>query len=187
MNDKNFPRWLNTDRSYFAIGEYFKGNTVPTIPLTELLGLQAEEFKSYTKELLDFFKEERELIKLSDGIRTYSQFQDILAISVDGRNPLEYRHHCYYESLVYLRESAVSWLDGNILAALSLLRPFLESSILHLYWYLRGEKLNYDDFYNWLAGKKAKPPAKSQFDYVFSNLPCKDVVSQKQLERRRES
>lgn len=36
---------------------------------------------------------------------------------------MENRHYCYYESLVYLRESASCWMSGNTLAAVTLLRP----------------------------------------------------------------
>lgn len=185
MNYQKSSRWFSKDRAYFAVGEYASGEDVPPLSFTELLGLQAEEFKRFTNDLLEFFKDQEDLTKLSSGIRAYSQFQDILAIVADGQNPMLYRHHCYYESLVYLRESVVSWLDGNILAALALLRPFLESSLLHLYWYLRSENRGYSDFYAWLDGKKDKPPTKNQFDFVFSNLPCKDVLPQKKIERRK--
>lgn len=185
MNSKDFSHWFNKDRTYFAVGEYAGGEDIPPISLSEILGLRTEEFKPFTNDLLDFFKEQQDFIKLSRGIRAYSQFQDIFPITVDGQNPLLYRHHCYYESLVYLRESIVSWLDGNTLAALTLLRPFLESSLLHLFWDLQSTKKGYNDFYAWLDGKKDKPPVRNQFDFVFSHLTSNDVLPQKKLERRK--
>jgi hypothetical protein len=186
MDNQRFSRWFSRDRAYFALGEYAATEEVPSFSLVKLLGLQAEQFKDFTKDLLELLGERPELTNLSSGIRAYSQFQDILAIRIDGQNPTLYRHHCYYESLVYLRESIVSWLDGNILAALTLLRPFVESSVLHLYWYLRSQTHGYDDFYAWLDGNKPKPPTKNQFNYVFSNLPCKDVLPSNKLERRKD-
>lgn len=114
------------------------------------------------------------------GVKAYFQFQDILAIEEEG-SPLSHRHYCFYESLVYLRESIVSCLDQNVLAALVSLRPFLELSLLHLYWYIRCEHNSYKPFYDWFEGKKGKPPFKNQLDYIFNNLPAKDLMPTEEI------
>ena len=135
--------------------------------------------------MLEHLEDNEDFHDLKLGIEAYSQFQDIMGIAIHGDNPIWNRHYCYFESLVYLRESVVSWLDKNFLAATVLLRPFLELAILHLYWFLRCEtsKNGYDEFYLWLNDKKGKPPFKNQLDYVFANLPSRGVVASKRTKQ----
>ncbi|HNE06420.1 MAG TPA: hypothetical protein PLT08_17970, partial [Anaerolineales bacterium] len=174
------------DPNFFAFGEYFDGSTPPFASFQILLQLDNENLKPFTKDALEFLKNDKSAIELNWGFRAYSQFQDLLGLTMSNDSPVWNRHYCYYESLVYLRESITAWLDQNVLAAMALIRPFLELSIFHLYWYLRCEHNEYTDFYLWLEGKKNKPPFKNQLDYVFENLPTKDFVSSKQLEKVKE-
>lgn len=184
-NIENFEKWFTDDSpKFFAFGEYFDGNTPPYVSFQVLL--QLANLKPFTKDALEFLKNDESAIELNWGFRAYSQFQDLLALTINDDNRLWNRHYCYYESLVYLRESITAWLDQNILAAMALIRPFLELSIFHLYWYLRCEHDKYDDYYLWLEGKKGKPPFKNQLDFVFDNLPTKDIVAPEQLEKIKE-
>ncbi len=175
-NSSDFLKWFNTTPSYFSIGEYFEGDSPPEGSLIELLGLKQADLKAFTQDVLTHLEENDSVKELKAGIRAYSQFQDLLGIVMHEDGPVWNRHYCYYESLVYLRESVVSWLDKNVLAALTLLRPFLELSVLHLYWYLRCESTNYQDFHLWLDGKKGKPPFKNQLDFVFANISSKTSI-----------
>ena len=181
----NFSKWFVENPVYLGRGEYFEGDEPPNLPFISILGLERDNLKPFTKDVLERLEDNEELHDLKLGIEAYSQFQDIMGIAIHGENPLWNRHYCYYESLVYLRESVVSWLDKNILAATVLLRPFLELAILHLYWYLRCEagKNGYDEFYLWLNDKRGKPPFKNQLDYVFANLPSRDVVPSKRTKQ----
>ena len=180
----NFEKWFtDEDPEFFSFGEYFDGNTPPYAAFEVLLHLETENLKPFTKDALEFLKSDKSAIELNWGFRAYSQFQDLLGLTINDDSPVWNRHYCYYESLVYLRESIAAWLDQNILAAMTLVRPFLELSIFHLYWYLRCEHNDYDDYYLWLKGKKGKPPFKNQLDFVFDNLPTKEFVSPKQLDK----
>jgi len=181
---EDFEKWFVDDGpEFFSFGEHFDGNTVPYASFGVLLQLESKNLKSFTKDALKFLESDESAIELNWGFRAYSQFQDLLGLTLNFENPVWNRHYCYYESIVYLRESMVAWLDQNILAAMTLIRPFLELSVFHLYWYLRCEQNNYDDYYLWLQGKKGKPPFKNQLDYVFDHLPTKDFVSGKQLDK----
>ncbi len=247
----DFLKWFVDTPTYFGRGEYFEGDEPPNLSFVDILGLKPDNLKAYTKDVFEHLEDDDKLHELKLGLEAYSQFQDIMEIAIHGDNPLWNRHYCYYESLVYLRESIVSWLDENILAATILLRPFLELAILHLYWYLRcqfqdimeiaihgdnplwnrhycyyeslvylresivswldenilaatillrpflelailhlywylrceASKKRYDDFYLWLHDKKGKPPFKNQLDYVFENLPSRNVVSSKRIDQ----
>jgi hypothetical protein len=97
------------------------------------------------------------------------------------------RHYAYYESLVYLRESVVSWLDRNVLAALTLLRPFAELSLFHIYWYVRCKEKSYKPYYDWLKHGKGKPGFQTALDYVFNNLPAKSSLDEKRLHQLKET
>jgi hypothetical protein len=92
------------------------------------------------------------------------------------------RHYAYYEGLVYLRESVVSWLDRNVLAGLTLLRPFLELFVFHVYWYVRCKHKSYKPYYDWLKHGKGKPGFQNALDYIFNNLPTKGWASEKRLQ-----
>lgn len=154
-----------------------------------MLGLNTQDLKQFTKNLLDsneLFEDAQALLsELSRGISALFQFQDILDVSLDENGSiLVNRHYCYYESLVYLRESVVSWLDKNVLAALTLLRPFLELSVLHLYWYLQCRTSSYKPYYDWLTrytSGRGKPNFQSALDYVFDNMPTKGWVKEQRV------
>jgi len=175
---------------FIGVGEYFEGNA-PDVPLIKLLDLNDEDIKTFTKNLLDSNELSKDadiqaqLTELSRGINALFQFQDILGVSVD--TDLINQHYCYYESLVYLRESVVSWLDRNVLAALTLLRPFLELSVFHLYWYLLCKESNNRPYYDWLKYDKGKPSFKDALKYVFGNMPAKGLVSKQRLEELNQS
>ena len=124
-------KWFHTKgyREFGALGEYTE-REVPIIPLTRLLNINSENIKPFTKDILDTGTEHQpelfqaSMNELSRGLHALLQFQDILDVSLDLRDgEIINRHYAYYESLVYIRESIVSWLDGNVLSALILLRP----------------------------------------------------------------
>ena len=178
MDDElqNFLKWFKPP-AYVSFAEYFGGLTPPDTSLSLLLGLDKENLKPFTKDALEFLKNNEDYKSLRNGVRAYFQFQDILDITLSdtidnlNRGYLYNRHYCYYESMVYLRESIVSWLDGNVLSALTLLRPFMELAILHIYWYIRSETKGYKAYYQWFKGdKQKKPPFRNQVDFIFSNL-----------------
>jgi hypothetical protein len=176
-------------RSFSGVGEYFEGNA-PDVPLNTLLDLNDEDLKPFTKNLLgpNELSEDVDiqalLTELSRGINALFQFQDILSVSVDI--DITNQNYPYYESLVYLRESVVSWLDRNVLAAITLLRPFLELSVLHLYWNLRCKKSN-EPYYDWLKHDKGKPGFQDALNYVFENLPTKGRISEQRLQELNQS
>lgn len=107
------------------------------------------------------------LDEVSISIRAYQQFQDILGIVEQKDIDIINRHYCYYESQNYLRESAISWLDKNILSSITLLRPFMELSLLHIYWHLKCEYNSYSIYYEWLEGNCGKPTFKNLLDSIF--------------------
>ncbi len=180
---QDFLRWFTANPVYFGYGEYFEGDNPPNVPFLRLLDLKRDELKPFTQEAVDFLETHQEGQELKSGIRAYSQFQDILGVALHNRDSTQNRHYCYYESLVYLREGVLSWLDGNVLAAITLLRPFLELSVLHIYWYLRCENVGYDSFYLWMDRKEARPPFKRQLKQIVANLPSGSVVSGKRLQQ----
>lgn len=170
-------------RAFISYGEYYEG-APKDVPLSSLLGINTKDLKQFTKALFETDESseglQNLLSELSRGISALFQFQDILDISLDENgSPLVSRHYCYYESLIYLRESVVSWLDKNVLAALTLLRPFLELSVLHLYWHIRCRLSSYKSYYDWLTlygSDRGKPSFKASLDYVLKNLPKRLVT-----------
>ena len=186
-NPENFLKWFDDNSAFFGFGEYFESDNPPKVSLLTSLALNPNDLKSFTKDALEYLDQDDSGKELKLGFQAYSQFQDILNIVVHDEKSIWNRHYCYYESLVYLREGVVSWLDKNILAGMALLRPFLELAMLHVYWYLRCERVGYDNFYRWLNGKKEKPPFKNQLDYIFDNLPSKSVISPKRLNNLKEA
>ncbi len=169
----------------FALGEYAEGEEVSTHPIHELVGLREEDLKPVVRDTLGSLRDtdvDEAITELSKVIHGYYQFQDILDVTLEPGLPIFNRHYCYYESLVYLRSSAISWLDGNILAATTLLRPFIELTILHLYWYSRSKAEGYGRYYDWLAGKRGKAPFKDQVNYIFDNLSVRSCFGETELE-----
>src|SRR5688572_27674691 len=132
MNE-NFEKWFTDDNpEFFSFGEYFDGNTPSYASFQVLLQLANENLKPFTKDALEFLKSDNSAVELNWGFRAYSQFQDLFGLTINDQSRVWNRHYCYYESLVYLRESIAAWLDQNVLAAMTLVRPFVELSILHL-------------------------------------------------------
>jgi hypothetical protein len=185
-------------KGFGAVGEYFEG-APPDVSLAQLLDFDSKNLKPFSRDLLDIDNLPQNFsasfAELRWGIRAYLQFQDVLnytfTIDANMKSSIKFdastffnRHYCYYESLVYLRESVVSWLDRNVLAALTLLRPFLELSIFHLYWYLTSESENYKSYYEWLKseGSKGKPGLTKAIGVVFDKLPTKGWVEGKRLD-----
>jgi hypothetical protein len=173
-------------KHFIAVGEYFEGDPVDT-SILDILAIDREGLKPFTRQLLnggdESLPEERDewLAKLRWEIRAYLQFQDILDVPVEG--DIVNRHYCFYESLVYLRESVMSWLDGNVLAALTLLRPFMELSLLHLYWHLHyKDRGSSKPYYNWLMGEGGKPGFRNAVDYIFKKLTARGYVEERRLD-----
>ncbi|MFC1949442.1 hypothetical protein ACFLW0_04660 [Chloroflexota bacterium] len=181
-------KWFNKDdsRQFIAYGEYGEGPP-SDVSLVGLLNLNQENLKPFTKELLDKGQQpqwlQSQLSDLSRGINALFQFQDILDVKLDEpTTDLVNRHYNYYESLVYLRESVASWLDQNVLAGLTLLRPFLELSVLHIYWYVRCKHKSYTVYYDWLKRGRGKPGFQTALDHIFDNLPTRESVKEKRLQ-----
>jgi len=196
LNDEDFFKWFESDIRSYGIGEYFEGEQIINVSILRLLNLKKEELKPFSRDILTNIDDGEEFQELKKGIRAYYQFQDILDCTIEMNDgdinsddltlPLVNRHYCYFESIVYIRESLVSWLDKNVLAALTLLRPFLELSIMHLYWTLQGKEKGFKNFYLWLEDKKNKPPFRNQVDEIFSNIPAKRKLSKNRVLQIRE-
>ena len=181
-------KWFNKRgyRVFGALGEYGESNA-PVMPLATLLNISYDNIKPFTKDILDEEQQQSEhfqtsMNELSRGLHALLQFQDILDVSLDLRDgEIVNRHYAYYECLVYFRESIVSWLDGNVLSALTLLRPFQELAILHLYWYLRCRHDTYESYYCWLRDNKGKPGFLKTLHYVCKNMSSKGYVQEKRV------
>jgi hypothetical protein len=180
-------KWFNARgyREFGALGEYGE-SSAPVMTLAKLLNINYENTKPFTKDILDIEQQpehfQASMIELSRGLHALLQFQDILDVSLDAHGTeMVNRHYAYYESLVYIRESIVSWLDGNVVAALTLLRPFQEMAVLHLYWYLLCRHNTYEPYYSWLRGNRGKPSFPKALNYVCDNMPSKGYVQEKRL------
>lgn len=189
MNKKLLNHFAEDNNKVFiGVGEYFQGDP-PEKALFEVLNISESQLKPFAIELTKGAKEneniKKDLNEFCRGISAYTQFQDILDITFRETDHEINRHYCYYESLVYLREIGACFLDKNFLAAFTLLRPFMELSILHLYWYMRCEENGYHPYYQWLNGTKNKPPFKNILDYVFKNLPTQNYVDSERVSRLR--
>ncbi|MHA1973363.1 MAG: hypothetical protein ACTSW1_10230 [Candidatus Hodarchaeales archaeon] len=177
-----FKKWFNYSVSFIGTSECSEHEIPPDKSLELLFGIKKENLKPYTVDLLNYSNEIEPFKELVRGIRAYLQFQDILDLSFKGEGEDTWnRHYCYYESLVYLRESVLSWLDQNILAALTLLRPFMELSIMHIYWYSIALTSNYKKFYLWLDNQANKPSFTSMLHNTFDHLPSKDYCDKKRV------
>lgn len=169
---------------FSATGEYFEG-TPPDVTLFALLGLDEDRVKPFTRALLNWQDEttQNALQELARGIWAYQQFQDILDSELtEDLSPLENRHYCYYESLYYLREAATCLLDGNVLASKILLRPFLELSVSHLYWFFRCRHRSYGPYYQWLKAATRKSFSSNWLELVLKSLPGRSCLSKARLE-----
>jgi len=194
MIDQYFNEFDRSGTIFGAFGEYFSGEP-NDIGLLILLNIEKTRLKIFAIDLLSKDIPESLNVLLKDierGIRAYLQFQDILDISFSTpfSTSLEdiligeflNRHYCYYESLTYLRESILSLLDINTLASITLLRPFLELSIAHLYWYITGNSDNFKKYYLWVSGSDKHKQSFSKMLYVIYNkLPSKDFIDEKRF------
>ena len=165
-----------SEGNFGAHADWFQGEP-PDIPIERVLWLRPSEITPFAHQLLSV-RDEQGFVKdgfeeLARGVRAYFEFQDILDTGVGPKDSVRMfnRNYCYYEGMLYLRESIKCWLQGNILAALTLLRPFLELSMFHLYWCLRTRDQGNKAYYRWFDGKKAKPPFKQAVDLIHKNLP----------------
>lgn len=189
MDDElqNFLKWFKPP-AYVSFAEYFSGSTPPDISLTLLLGLDKENLKPFTKDALAFLKNSEDYKSLRDGVSAYLQFQDILDLNLTGTEAFTNRHYCYYESMVYLREGIASWLDGNVLSAMTILRPFVELATLHIYWYVISETKGYKTYYEWFNGNKNKKPHfKNQIAITFTKLKENLNIEPKRLLQTKET
>src|SRR5689334_3373040 len=176
--------WLGRPQGFSASGEYFLGDVPPDRSLLQVLDLDVDDVKPLTLEMLEDEHENDLIRSVKSGYRAYCEFQDIFPITIrttDLTN-LEYsqlinRNYCYYESVVYLRSSIIAALDKNPLAAITMLRPFLELAVLHLYWFTRCETEGYAKYYEWLNGRYQKPGFKNQLDEILKKLPARHVIT----------
>lgn len=181
----------SNQREFFSFGEYFEGPPRDT-PLKALLYLNDDNLTPFAKNLLETNQIPETLqpliTELTRGIKAFSEFQDILDIPLNiSDTGFINRHYVYFESLTYFRESIISWLNRNLLAALTLLRPSLELTIMHLYWFSRcGSENSYKTYYKWLKSHKYRLPFKPSLNYVFDKLPSKEYVDEKRLKELKE-
>ena len=171
-------------KTYIVFGEHI-GRSFQDMPLEHLLGIDKNNQKPFTLDILNLDGQPDHYVarisELSRGVHALFQFQDILEVEASLDVPILNRHYCYFESLVYLRESIVSWLDRNVLASLVLLRSFLELSLLHIYWHVSCSRKTYRPYYDWLNCGKGKPSFKKMLSYVFENLPSIDEIDQSRV------
>lgn len=162
---------LHEGIAFIAVGEWFSGEP-PDMPIESVFAVSRDNLSSRGISLLDATREvdgaRKILTEYAWLARAFMQFQDILDIKVlDLTSPLVNRHYCYYESLAYLREGFITWVNGNVLASMVLLRPFMELSVLHLYWKLYSENSgSYERYYEWLRRGEGRPPFKTAVQYV---------------------
>lgn len=97
------------------------------------------------------------------------------------------RHYCFYESLFYLRDSISSWLDGNLLASLALLRPFLELSVLGIYRHVTADKNGHEKHLEWVHGKKNKPNLHAMVDLSIGRMAAAEFCNTERSNPSKES
>lgn len=121
--------------------------------------------------------------RFATACRAFSEFQDLqeVEIPVTSDGPLHNRHYCYYESLVYLREIVHCLLHGNLLASMTLVRPFLELAVLHVYWRARDDE--YVQYYRWLSSGKGRPPFRNAVDELVKLLPTASAAGQDRVSK----
>ncbi len=200
METEWLDKWFyeGGNRPITAVGEYFDGEP-PDMPLTVMLNIDPEDVKPFALEFMRSASDESglgsELTDLRWGLRAYLQFQDILPIGFDvGNYPTpgvfeseRRQNYCYYESLVYLRESVVSWLDRNVLASLALLRPFLELAVSQSYWSLNCAGGGLETYHKWLKGDKDRPHFGKALDDVFRTMPARLSVPERRMSHLKET
>ena len=186
--------WLGYSRGFSASGEYFVGDAPPDRSLLQILDLAPDMLKPFTLEMLESEDDNDFIRSLKSGFRAFCEFQDIFPLTIKAKDlgKLDYGHlinrnYCYYESLVYLRSSMIAALDKNPIAAITVLRPFLELAVLHLYWFSRCEIEGYGKYYEWLDGRREKPGFRNQLDEIVKKLPARKVIPSDRLQRLSET
>jgi hypothetical protein len=132
------------------------------LDIDKLLSISEAELNEYGKHNSKLKEMNPEIVKYLQkatwGIRTYLTFQDVFEYSFDfdANNLQKYfqgRYYCYHESLVYLRQLILSIINGNSLAAITLIRPFIELSLFNLYWFKKTENDKTPKSNDWLNSK----------------------------------
>jgi len=186
--------WLGKPEGFSAVGEYFSTEEPPDRSLLQILGVEQDTLKPLTVEMLESLKDTAFIKSLKSGCRAFFEFQDIFPLTVRAKDIAQLdaahlinRDYCYYESLVYLRSSVMASLDKNPVAAMTLLRPFLELSVLQLYWFTRSETDGYGAYYKWLDGSHEKPGFARQIEQIMKKLSAREVIPQDRLKRLKET
>lgn len=136
------------------VTSYYSYFTEPTkldkpYGLTKILGLEDNLLSETAKSTLGCFEKEteKEIVAAYQDFKwkllAFIQIQDILTGTLyDGEETLSFCHQWYffYESKYILIESILCSLNGFYLAANSLLRLFLEFSLLQNYYFRRTTK-----------------------------------------------
>lgn len=197
---ERFKKWFPEQREYLSIVRDPDYQGSPDRILLTILGISRKNLKPYTEDLFSLFRENQEFSELVSGIQAYIEFQDILDISINAeldfkprtaaeilRMHVWNRHYCFYESLFYLRDSISSWLDGNLLASLALLRPFLELSVLHIYRHVTADKNGHEKHLEWVHGKKNKPNFHAMVDLSIERIEAAEFCNTERLNLLKES
>lgn len=197
---ERFKKWFPEQREYLSIVRDPDYQGSPDRILLTILGISRKNLKPYTEDLFSLFRENQEFSELVSGIQGYIEFQDILDISINAeldfkprtaaeilRMHVWNRHYCFYESLFYLRDSISSWLDGNLLASLALLRPFLELSVLHIYRHVTADKNGHEKHLEWVHGKKNKPNFHAMVDLSVERIEAAEFCNTERLNLLKES
>lgn len=186
--------WLGKPAGFSAAGEYFETEEPPDRSLIQVLGIHSDTLKPLTLEMLESLKETDFIRSLKGGYRAFFEFQDIFPLTIKAKDVdrldaahLVNRDYCYYEALAYLRASITAALDKNPVAAMTLLRPFLELSVLHLFWLTRSETEGYDAYYKWLDGRHEKPGFSRQVEQVIKKVSAGSVIPQDRLKRLKQT
>lgn len=147
--------------TFAASAEWYEG-TPPKCGLLDVFPVDGGQLTAFAQQnvLSDGLPEPwaGDVQRVFLGARAHLQFQDMQRMTLDAPSlsrglsmeDLLNRNYLYYESIAYLRESVLCWANGRTLAAITLLRPFLELAVMHLYWYLTCEKAGYKAYYTWL-------------------------------------
>jgi len=193
-----YVKWFQEDlnKSFNARAEYYPGDKIGMVPLGNILGLDVDNLKPFTKELLELEIEDplgQSINEIKKGYCAYTEFQDLLSISINLDSeenidfPIEGRHYAYYESTIYLKEIIICLIENNVLAANVLMRPFLESSITNLYWKLKLDSSKYRDYYTWLENKNIKLYFRNMLDWTMDRLEASSYVPKLKYDQLRQS
>ncbi len=173
------PRW--EPGGFKAYGEYFIGRP-KTTDLRTVLGVTDDQLTPNARYILKSRQLRTAVNRVSWAVRAYLQFQDLQSVtlpSASGANvpqgDILNQSYCYYESLAYLRESATCWVNGQLISALTLLRPMMELAVLHVYWKTAGstEAARFSD---WLRTGNGKPGFSRSLGKALENLSVDGLV-----------